>query len=226
MRRDLDDVHLLLTLSTSPLARHTSRAPTSANLDAQDNQLHGPGPAGMGEDDSLRRVSLLEVASRHARPSSAHEAAINSHGTWPARDSTGNSRQHVLQRALLVERRGARSRGHHLRQPRGHSAVDVSGRHGRGRAHAQAARPRPECRESAVLVQGHQRADRRTRRGDGHVRRVQAAARAAAGPAEGSGHQRVSVRGGRDGEPGAVHHPQLDAHLTGMAQLSQSPNVG
>jgi hypothetical protein len=66
-------------------------------------------------------------------------------------------------------------------------------------------------------VPRRERADRGTRPGDGHVSRVEAAARPPAGTATGTRYQRVSLWRAGDSELDALQGVELDAHLSGRS---------
>jgi hypothetical protein len=153
------DAHAASLRASSPfLPQHrrpySHRAPSSSTHHAQDNQLHRPGSARVGKNGAFCRLPVLEDEPRHARHR-ADKAALD-RDERPARDPARHAGQPVLQRALLVEPRGARPRRHHVGEPGGKGALDPSGRHGRGHAHAQAACPRAERRQPAQPVSGRQ----------------------------------------------------------------------
>jgi hypothetical protein len=206
--------------TTSSISAHSTPTPASPRARQQYYaQTHGikqfyrAGAAWLGEDVSFRRLPVLADEPRHAHHS-ADKAPVD-RNERPARHTARHTGQSVFQRALLVEPRRARPGRHHVGESGSKGALDPSGRHGRGHAHAQAACTRSECRQSAEPVSGRERADRGARAGDRHVGRVEAAAGPPAGASARSRHQRVPVRRAGDCELDALQGLELDAHLSG-----------
>lgn len=141
-------------LTINPHARSSSHLDSS---DAQDFQLHRPSSPWLGQDDACNGF-WPSAPPGHVHAAHQHQAE-HGHTAPDAAESTGPgpSCQPLIQHPLCFEPQWPRPRLGHLRQSWSLRALDASSAEQSrfSAAEPRAPCPRPQCRQPAILVQGH-----------------------------------------------------------------------